>query len=194
MIEKTMLTQSDLSARGWTKGMVSRLLPEPTLGKNKYCRNRPMKLWELHMIEEVEKTEAYTDELKKVQNHRHGGIKAAATKRAALQNDFEKIQAEINVPCVDDATLRKWVYQNMRNRNIQRGLWNSYPEDAPEETMQRWVVNFIRHNLVSYDYTLHVHKGRVGINECYTDYKKAILMKIAEVYPQYADECKRQMI
>lgn len=50
MIEKTMLTQSDLFARGWTKGMVSRLLPEPTLGKNKYCRNRPMKLWELNMI------------------------------------------------------------------------------------------------------------------------------------------------
>lgn len=188
------LTQADILERGWTKGMIGRLLPEPTLARNKYCRQHPIKLWEERVVEEIEKTKEFREATEKVKNLRSGGYKAASTRREALEKDFEAAKQAISIPLIEDATLRQWVCQSKREYNVERGWFESHPEDAPEETMQRWVVNFIRHNLVSYDYTLYVNKGRVGIKECYTDYKNTILMKIAEVYPQYADECKRQMI
>ncbi len=61
-----------------------------------------------------------------------------------------------------------------------------------EETLNRWVVNYIRHNLVNYDYTLGENRGKVGKDEAYPVYKKAVLERIATVYPKYAAECKRQ--
>ena len=61
-----------------------------------------------------------------------------------------------------------------------------------EETLNRWVVNYIRHNLVNYDYTLGENREKVGKDEPYPAYKKAVLERIATVYPKYAAECKRQ--
>lgn len=56
----------------------------------------------------------------------------------------------------------------------------------------RWVVNYIRHNLISYDSTLFDNKGKVGKDEAYPIFKKAVLDRIAATYPKYAAECKRQ--
>lgn len=61
-----------------------------------------------------------------------------------------------------------------------------------EETLNRWVVNYIRHNLVNYDYTLGKNRGKVGKDEAYPVYKKAVLERIATVYPKYAAECQKQ--
>lgn len=61
-----------------------------------------------------------------------------------------------------------------------------------EETLMRWVVNYIRHNLISYDSTLFDNKGKVGKDEAYPIFKKAVLNRIAATYPKYAAECKRQ--
>lgn len=61
-----------------------------------------------------------------------------------------------------------------------------------EETLMRWVVNYIRHNLISYDSTLFDNKGKVGKDEAYPIFKKAVLDRIAATYPKYAAECKRQ--
>lgn len=36
-------------------------------------------------------------------------------------------------------------------------------------------------------------KGKIGKNEAYISYKKAIMEKIAVAYPKYAEECKRQV-
>lgn len=56
----------------------------------------------------------------------------------------------------------------------------------------RWVVNYIRHNLISYDSTLFDNKGKVGKDEAYPIFKKAVLDRIAATYPKYAAECQRQ--
>lgn len=61
-----------------------------------------------------------------------------------------------------------------------------------EETLMRWVVNYIRHNLISYDLTLFDNKGKVGKDEAYPIFKKAVLNRIATTYPKYAAECQRQ--
>ena len=61
-----------------------------------------------------------------------------------------------------------------------------------EETLNRWVVNYIRHNLISYDSTLLDNKGKIGKDEAYLTFKKAVLDRISVIYPKYAVECQRQ--
>lgn len=61
-----------------------------------------------------------------------------------------------------------------------------------EKTLMRWVVNYIRHNLISYDSTLFDNKGKVGKDEAYPIFKKAVLDRIAATYPKYAAECQKQ--
>ena len=65
--------------------------------------------------------------------------------------------------------------------------------DVDEDTLNRWIVNYIRHNLVAYESSLRKIKGRVGVDEAYIDLKKSVLEEIALAYPKYADECRRQI-
>lgn len=49
---------------------------------------------------------------------------------------------------------------------------------ANEETINRWIVNYIRHNLVSYDNFLGSIDGKVGSVEAYPEVKIAVLEKL----------------
>ena len=60
-------------------------------------------------------------------------------------------------------------------------------------TLDRWIVNYIRHNLTCYDWALRQTHGRIGKDEVYVIFKKAVLERIAIVYPKYAEECYRQI-
>lgn len=72
------------------------------------------------------------------------------------------------------------------------GLYDNVAADGDEETIRRWIVNYIRHELTDYDYDLYHTKGRTGCHEQYGRYRDAVLDKIAEAYPNYAEECQRQ--
>lgn len=65
--------------------------------------------------------------------------------------------------------------------------------EADEDTLIRWIVNYIRHNLVDYDNFLYKISGKVGSIGVYPEIKTAVLEKIAVAYPQYKEECERQM-
>ena len=42
--------------------------------------------------------------------------------------------------------------------------------DISDEVLNRWMVNFIRHNLTEYDDVLYDAKGKVGIGDEYIRY------------------------
>ena len=60
--------------------------------------------------------------------------------------------------------------------------------------LSRIMVNYIRHNLTSYEDLLEELRGKEGKYEAYTKLKNKILEKIAEVYPELKEECNRQMV
>lgn len=66
-------------------------------------------------------------------------------------------------------------------------------ETPNKETLDRWKVNFIRHNLCEYDDSLTALFGLVGKDSLYYRLKAETLSKIAEVYPELKAECMRQM-
>lgn len=53
-----MITQSRIIGEyGWTKSLINKFLPEPTLKKNPYYRSAaPMKVWDEEIVKKVMKT------------------------------------------------------------------------------------------------------------------------------------------
>lgn len=58
-----------------------------------------------------------------------------------------------------------------------------------EKEIKRITVNWIRHNLFSYDGTLDA----IGDPEIRFNFKKRVLGRIARIYPELKDECQRQV-
>lgn len=64
---------------------------------------------------------------------------------------------------------------------------------APNNVKERWIVNYIRHNLTEYDDYINKIYGKIGKSELYYILHSYILEKIGELYPKYKDECERQI-
>lgn len=200
-MEKVLITQSTIKSEyGWTQGMIDKLLPEPTLKRNPhYACAAPMKLWPEQVVLEVMESEVYKVAKEKAERRRTGANKAVRTKTDALMSAFEPAFSSIQVTKLHDnevterAILSKQAFDDYKA--FEGGYINErYAEDAPDNVKERWIVNYIRHNLTCYDKTLYGLGSQIGCNEVYRRYKNAVLDKIAETYPTFSEECKRQKI
>ena len=59
--------------------------------------------------------------------------------------------------------------------------------------MKRWMVNYIRHNMVEYDLEIDDMKGKTGKSLLYYELHSGVLHNISDVYPELKDECLRQI-
>lgn len=194
-MENEFLTQSDLLNLGWTKTMIAKILPAPVLKNNpRYGNAAPMKLWKSQIVQEIMQSEDYKLAAAKAEKRKNAARQAAETKAAQNRAAISEICKNIKIEVVGDEELREMVAQAQQYRHDSFGDYYFCIEDVDEATMNRWVVNFIRHNLVDYDYILNTLRGKVGKQELYTTYKGAILQRIAELYPKYAAECERQKL
>ncbi|MCM1569132.1 MAG: hypothetical protein NC081_06760 [Roseburia sp.] len=187
-MEKTKdnyITQSDLiNEFGWTKTLANRYLPEPILKTNpKYACAAPMKLWDKSVVLAAMEREDFQNDLAKAEKRRAAGKKAAATRRDALMAEVEKEISKIKVQVVTDEELWDQIVYERELFCIADVEW---------ETLQRWSVNMIRHELTDYDDYLFGMSGKPGCHEAYLKYKFAVLDAIASAYPRYANECERQ--
>lgn len=193
--KKKYVNQSQLLKSGFTKTMIDTLLPKPQLIPNPHYKGAaPMKLWSRKAVAKVKKTDAYKIAYQKSLKRRVGAAKAVETKKEKLEIEVHKMSQCITVQKISDKAL---VRDTLDRMNFWRQEHNDCAlvtrNDVSTKTLNRWIVNYIRHNLVSYDSELLGIKGRVGINEAYPRYKEAVLNEIAVVYPKYAEECKRQV-
>lgn len=196
MNESKMITLSTVISMGWTKAMVTALLPEPKLVANPHYRKAaPMKLYREQDVLEVMEGEEYKQALEKAAKRKMSAKKATETKTEILAENMRAFANSITVIIIDDAEL---INQTISAKNDWYDFHGKYDEkiyksNVDPYTLQRWIVNYIRHNLIRYDAGLHTMKGKIGKNEVYASYKKAIMEKIAVAYPKYAEECKRQV-
>lgn len=66
-----MLAQSQLLEMGWTKSMISKLLPDPQIRTNPFYKcAAPMKLWEREIVEDIMKTDQFTELLNRAEKRR----------------------------------------------------------------------------------------------------------------------------
>ena len=197
-IKKTYYTQTEVIGLGFTKGMIEELLPTPLLKPNpKYKSASPMKLWECNVVDAVIKTDKFAEYREKSQKRRAGAQKAVHTKKLKLREEIDCQIEKIAVKKIkDDALMSRTIQEKQDWYDYQddlRGNWEGRAAaDADYKTQMRWMVNYVRHNLTSYDNVLYDMSGKVGCHEEYHRYKEAVLDKIAETYPLLAEECEDQ--
>lgn len=194
-----MMTQSAILELGWTKSLINKFLPEPTCKPNPhYKKAAPMKLWNECDVFAAMETENFKDAFKKATRRKNSAQKSLVAKVQNLNERALDLARGLHITVIADDELRtrtlaaKQAWYN--HQAYIRGT--DYCGDVDcvnSETMERWIVNYIRHNLINYDAECrHLLSGQVGKNSAYVTFKKAILEKIAVAYPDYAAECSLQ--
>ena len=187
-----MVSQSTVLELGFTKSMISTLLPEPTLKRNPHYASAPaMKLWKESDVRAVMETEAFRQALDKSLRRKKSAEKAVATKRENAEAILDELISSLVVVRLDLPELKKRTLAAKQDwYNLHDGESISNPD---AETVERWMVNFIRHRLCRYDSGLMGIWGKVGKQELYQRLKVETLKKISITYPELSDECNRQI-
>ena len=192
--KESMLSQSQVLERGWTKGMIEKFLPNPVLKKNPMYRSAsPMKLYPEAEVFAVEVTPEFAAAKEKADKRKEGAKKAVRTKTDALRSDLDRFIESIEIDVIPDKDLRRAAVEATQNWYDETEQYDKTAECADDTTVNRWCVNFIRHNLTRYDEKLMESKGKTGIGSLYAEFKIALLRRIAEAYPKYRDEIENQI-
>ena len=190
------LTQSDILELGWTKSMIGKYLPDPTLKPNpRYKKAAPMKLWNRQDVLDAMDSEVFKAAMEKACKRKAAAEKACATKAKRTAEEMTAVGNGLKIKIIPDDNLRQRTLCAKQNWAIEHGNFESIPcaSEITPETMERWIVNYIRHNLVKYDTALERLYGKCGRYDAYPGFKRIVLEKIAAAYPKYTEECKRQI-
>lgn len=158
-----------------------------------------MKLWEPEKVQRVMETAEFKKAFAEAEQRRQAAKESAEKRKNALIAEaIEKVNS-VEIPKYKENILRKktlaakqeWYDSMLENPQYGGELRNV--RGADDETINRWIVNFLRHGIDKYDYDLNNFHGKVGVREAYCKYKERLLERIREVYPKYAAECERQI-
>lgn len=197
-VNEETVTQTAVKEMGFTDKLIKELLPEPKLVTNPYYKSAAkMKLWKLSDVEKAMENPIFQESLKKREKHKAAAEKAVATKKAKLQAETDKFIESIKIKHMDIKEIRASALEAQQcwydyKYNTRRNFDFQYAYDADEDTITRWMVNYIRHEMTSYDEQLYSMKGRTGIHDMYPEIRNVILDKIAVIYPELAQECEKQ--
>lgn len=196
------VNQSELLEMGWTKSLIQQFLPEPILKPNPYYRSGPpMKKWNRDVVLEVMGQDDFKVALEKTDKRKKAAAKAVKTKEENLEALAEDFAKSINIKLIeDDEVLQKNAKYNAYHQYLEHKKEFEYQRafadftSVDEDTINRWVVNYIRHSLTQYDKNLLKFVGKVGKDNAYCTFRNLLLTRIAEIYPKYAETCRLQMI
>lgn len=186
-------TYSNLSKMGFTKKLIEEHLHEPLLKDNPHYRMGPkMKLYLAKDVEKFMKTDIFLNYQESIKNRVNAAIKNANKRR---EENYRYIDDEISKIIVKRVSLDELERLTLEAK-LDWLLWTRDDfygfDDLSDETLARWMINYIRHNLTNYDKILDNIKGKFGVEEAYIKYKKILMLKIKEVYPELFIETKEQ--
>lgn len=194
MIDEKLITQATILSMGFTKSMIDKLLPAPTLRQNPhYKSSAPMKLWKEADVLAAMDTDTFREAAAKAERRKVAASKGIDTKRKNAELLAEELIAAIHVQRVELPELERLTLDAQQRWYDFRGRGEiEFPD---RETVNRWMVNYIRHDLCEYDDSLYslFRPGKMADKDkLYPKVKRETLAKIAQVYPELAEECKAQ--
>lgn len=191
------LNKKQLKERGWSQQMINHFLDKPDdvqrLGR--YCEEH---LFFIPRIERIETTDEFNSAHEKYLTRRNAG-KLAAKKQAE-----ERITSAETMPiCIVRVPIEQLLEDAIDHFNSRR-RWRRYEDDysfpntadqnSDREFLQRIQVNYIRHELTSYDSKLLAQRGRIGGNDAVPIIRRRVFFEISYAYPHLESECFRQML
>lgn len=186
------LTKTALRERGWSEKLIREFLPLPLECRNPYYSRMSMYLWKEVDVILAEKRPEFTAHLEKRKMYQKRAEAGVRTKNEKMKTILAKAVREIEVKQLDFEMVTDRAVKAKQNWYDITGQYERTAYGADSRTVQRWTVNYIRHNLTKYDSFLYSAKGKTGISFAYPLYRKAVLEKIAEAYPYLCEECARQ--
>lgn len=191
------LTYSTVKGMGFSDKLIRELLPEPELVDNPHYKcAAPMRLYfEADVLKAMQEEPFIAYQVKR-RKRTESAKKAVKTKCENLKREMLTISDKIIVKRLDLQTLAQKTIKAKNDYYEYLGLWRNiyrttYGADA--QTLDRWMVNYIRHNLTEYDEELDRLYGKTGRTEAYFLFFKAVMEKIATVYPELKEECENQI-
>jgi hypothetical protein len=191
------LNKKQLIERGWSAKLVNDFLGEPDdehrLGY--YCYEHR---YFLSRVERVERKEDFKSAQEKYLKRRASALEVAK-ERAARQIEAAKTTPiRVREISAEDALDEAIYLYNAQNRGRRYDDDDYYREPASRDSdalfLERITVNYIRHNLTTYDSKLFAQKGKVGGSDAIPIIRRRVFEEIALAFPNLADECDRQMI
>lgn len=192
-----------IKRRGFTQKLIDELLPEPLVVPNPNgSKFAPMKLWKETDAKKAMESDLFKAVQTKREARKAAAQKAVQTKTDKLLAEVEEQLANVKVAVIDLKELEKktieaqqdW-YDYQKGKHWYRGDYDYFAsvDGVDDETLERWMVNYIRHELTSYDYRLDELYNRIGKGQAYMKLYSGIMGKIADAYPTFAGECERQI-
>lgn len=187
-----------IEKRGWTRSMATKLLQNLDYKKVKnpiYKCAAPMILYYLKDIKRIEKTKKFAQLKEKAEKRKISAKKAVETKinkTVDIADTFSVTVKRIDLEDLREYTLEEkqnWYNYNLWDRGIYRDAYL-----ADEETIKRWIVNFIRHNLSDYEEQLEILEGRTGKNKGYWHFKMKLAEEMKKVYPELQQDIDKYML
>lgn len=194
------LNKKQLAERGWSPTLIKNFLGEPDyiqpLGK--YCEEHR---YFLPRIEKTEKLDDFKTAQEKYLARRNAGTQAAKTQSEKRIEAARTMIIRVRRLPEDEVLQRAIDHFNSRRFRRYTDDWDDAPyespaadEDSDQYFLQRITVNYIRHNLTSYDHHLFKQRGRIGGDEAVPIIRRRVFEEIACAYPHLEEECWRQML
>lgn len=196
---QTLLAAPALKERGWTEGLMKRFLGEPDeLRDNpRYRSAAPLRLYAAQRVEAAEATPEFAAARKGSARRSVSAEKAAETRRTRLLAEVDALQ--VTVPALPRSKLLNAAIQAYNDYNSEyafdRNDFYYVPATAASDDafLTRIQVNYLRHTLSRYDRHLEDVAGKTGVAEAVCRIREKVYAAIAEAYPEFADECHRQL-
>ncbi|MEU6225862.1 hypothetical protein [Streptomyces sp. NPDC047042] len=197
------VTLAGLRTRGWTGGMVHRLLgPPDRLSVNPRFRAAPqVRLYRVERVEAAERTDEF--QRAAATSARRSEAVRDTVRRRRLEV-LERIRTEpIEVPRLEPGKLALRAVEHRARREaaadgpIEPAGGNSAPDTGRvgRATLTPWKVEYLRHRMSHYDQLLDGLPGGErdsGRAEAEELLRRRICAAIAEAYPPLEQECERQ--
>lgn len=191
------LNKKQLKERGWSQQMISRFLgkPDDIQPIGRYCEEH---LYFIPRIERIEQTEEFKSAHEKYLTRRNAG-KLAAKKQAE-----ERIKSARTMPIRIRRVPVEQLLEDAMDHFNRRRHWRDWDDDnyfefkpadqnSAREFLERIQVNYIRHELTSYDSKLLAQRGRIGGDDAVQIIRRRVFFEISYAYPHLENECFRQM-
>ena len=179
--------------RGWTPKMICELLGEPDARppNRNYPGRPPLKLYDLERVEEVERTDAFFELLDQSEARKDSAQKGKDAQRMRILDEVERL--ELQVPRME---LRHLVVESIERYNAwvdEQGV------DRPYVTLHSHVLDVMRVMVYHLRFTTPGYPEmqqkllrRTGAREARRRLNERVFQAIAELYPELAEECRRQ--
>lgn len=191
------LNKTQIFQRGWSPKMVKDFLGEPDDVKplGRYAEEHR---YFLPRIERIETGEDFKIVQTAYLIRRQAGKRAAKTQTSARIEKARKMI--IRVRRLPDAEVLEAAIDHYNSNRSGRHWDDDYgyqtpaDQDSDPSFLERITVNYIRHQLTSYDGNLRAQRGRIGGDRAVPIIRRRVFEEIACVYPHLENECYRQML